>query len=125
LNPDQLHRFEGIFIYFGFLLMLFVISERMRSGTTSGLLRQSFFPLFVYYATALGIPLANGAYRQGRDFWEHSLLVLLIPLLLVLPLATFRYLSSMTIFRPVMQRLTSGSHILWRQEKAPGYLKTR
>lgn len=107
LNPDQLHRFEGIFIYFGFLLMLFVISERMSSRTTSGLLRQSFFPLFVYYATALGIPLANGAYRQGRDFWEYSLFVLLIPLLLILPFATFRFLSSITICRSVVQKLTS------------------
>ncbi len=93
LNPDQLHRFEGIFIYFGFLLMLFVISERISSGTTSGLLRQSFFPLFVYYAAALAIPLANGGHSQGRDFWEHSLFVLLIPLLLILPLATFSFIK--------------------------------
>jgi exosortase K len=107
LNPDQVHRFEGIFIYFGFLLMLFAISERISSKTTSGLLRQSFFPLLVYYATAVGIPLANGAYRQGRDFWEHSLFALLIPLLLILPLATFRFLPSMTICRSVVKKLTS------------------
>jgi exosortase K len=94
LNHDQLHRFEGIFIYFGFLLMLFVISERMSSGTTLNRLQQSCFPLFVYYITALGMPLANGAYRQGGDFWKHSLFVLLIPLLLLLPLAGFRYLSA-------------------------------
>jgi exosortase K len=99
LNPDQLHRFEGIFIYFGFLLMLFVISEKVSSKTTSGLLRQSVFPLFVYYATALGIPLANGGYRQGLDFWEHSLFVLLIPPVLILPLATFRFLSSILTSR--------------------------
>jgi exosortase K len=107
LNPEQLHRFEGIFIYFGFLLMLFATSERMSSGTTMGLLRQSLFPLFVYYATALGIPLANGAYHQGRDFWEHSLFVLLIPLLLILPLAAFRFLLSITICRSVAQKLAS------------------
>jgi exosortase K len=107
LNPEQLHRFEGIFIYFGFLLMLFVITETVSSGTTSGLLRQSFFPLFVYYATALGVPLANGAYGQGRDFWEHSLFILLIPLMLILPLAMFRYLSSTMICRSVVQKLSS------------------
>ena len=28
LTPDQLHRFEGIFIYFGFLLLLFSVSEK-------------------------------------------------------------------------------------------------
>jgi exosortase K len=93
LNSDQLHRFEGIFVYFGFLLMLFVISEKMSSGTTSGLLRQSLFPLFVYYAAALGIPLANGGYHRGRDFWEHSLFVLLIPLMLILPIATFSFVK--------------------------------
>jgi exosortase K len=102
LNPEQLHRFEGILIYFGFLLMLFVISETLSSKTTSGLLRKSFFPLFVYYAAALGIPLANGAYRQGRDFWEHSLFVLLIPLLLIGPLAML---------------------CLWRSRTGPGSLK--
>jgi exosortase K len=90
-NHYQLHRFEGIFIYFGFLLVLFVVSERMRSEKTTGLFRQSVFPLVVYYATTLGVPLANGAYRQGTDFWEHSLFVLVIPLVLILPLAAFRF----------------------------------
>ena len=129
LNPNQLHRFEGIFIYFGFLLLLFMVSEKLTSeapwtsqsasfrkrtcppsGATSGLskrtlgddcqrtlgesgfLRQSLFPLLVYYATTLGIPIANGAYRHGSGFWEHSLFVLLIPLILILPLVTFRCL---------------------------------
>ena len=70
LSPNQLHRFEGIFIYFGFLLLLFMVSERMgsknasRSENTAGLFRRAFWPLLIYYATALGIPLANGAYRQ-------------------------------------------------------------
>ena len=90
LNPAQLHRFEGIFIYFGFLLLLFVISEKISAEKTAGQFRQFFFPLLVYYATVLGIPLLNSAYRRGTDFWGHSLAVLLIPLLLLLPLATFR-----------------------------------
>jgi exosortase K len=91
LNPNQIHRFEGIFIYFGFLLLLFVVSENMSSEKTSGVLRQSFFPLLVYYATMLGMPLANGAYRGGTEFLEHSLFVLLIPLALILPIAAFRF----------------------------------
>jgi len=94
LNPEQLHRFEGVFIYFGFLLLLFVISEKIDSEKTSDLFQQSLFPLLVYYATALGIPLANGAYRQGTYFREHALFVLLIPLLLILPLAVFRFIVS-------------------------------
>jgi exosortase K len=96
LSPNQLHRFEGIFIYFGFLLLLFMVSEKMGSKNPSssknaaGLFRRSFWPLLIYYATTLGLPTINGAYRQGADFWEHSLFVLLTPLLLILPLATFR-----------------------------------
>jgi exosortase K len=105
LSPNQLHRFEGIFIYFGFLLLLFVVSERLSpyvregastapvasvSGNTGGLFGRSIFPLLIYYATALGIPLANGAYRQGIDFWEHSAFVMLTPLLLIFPIAAFR-----------------------------------
>lgn len=101
LNRNQLHRFEGIFIYFGFLLLLFMISERMSSVNPSGrpgdadpgLFRKYLFPLLIYYATTLGIPLANGAYHGGiasTDFWQHSVFVLLTPLLLILPLATFR-----------------------------------
>jgi exosortase K len=92
LSPDQLHRFEGVFIYFGFLLLLYLVSEKMGSEKVSGLFRQSLFPLLVYYATMLGIPLANGAYRQGVNFLEHALFVLLIPLLLILPFTVFRFI---------------------------------
>jgi exosortase K len=122
LNPDQLHRFEGVFVYFGFLLMLFAVGERVSSGTTSGLLRKSIIPLFVYYATAFAIPLANGAYRQGSDFWEHSRSVLLIPLLLILPLATFRFLSSKTICRSaVRNRRISGLSDIRHFEDSQGF----
>jgi hypothetical protein len=90
LNSDQLHRFEGIFVYFGFLLLLFVVSEKMSVEKTSDSLRRSLFPLLVYYAIALGVPLVTGAYRQGTEFWRHSLFVLLIPLLLTLSSLIFR-----------------------------------
>ena len=106
LSRDQLHRVEGIFVYFGFLLLLFVISEKLNSKSASNLpphagcrrgkpslLRQSVFPLIIYYVIALGIPLANGVYHReiaATAFWEHSAFVLLIPLLLMIPLATFR-----------------------------------
>ena len=106
LSPNQLHRFEGIFIYFGFLLLLFMVSEKMSSGNASssknasGLLQLTLCPLLIYYATTLGIPVVNGAYRQGVDFWEHSLFVLLTPILLILPLATFRFLRTCRRTRP-------------------------
>ena len=100
LDPTQLHRMEGIFIYFGFLLLLFVVSENISSDDSarpldvSRLFGRSLFPLVIYYAITLGIPVLNGAYRPGTSgtkFWEHSLFVLLIPLLLILPLAAFQF----------------------------------
>lgn len=98
LDADQLHRFEGVFIYFGFLLLLFMASERINADETGARNRskfasvfcgRAFFPLLVYYATTLGMPLVNGAYRQGTDFWEHAVFVLVVPLLLIVPYATF------------------------------------
>jgi hypothetical protein len=96
LSPGGLHRLEGIFIYFGFLLLLFAIAEKVspacgpRAGRATGLVRRLLCPLLIYYATTLGVPLLNGAYRRGGDFWEHSLFVLLIPLALIFPLSTVR-----------------------------------
>jgi len=100
LTPAELHRFEGIFVYFGFLLLLFVMSERGRKKNTSRLLSLSVFPLLIYYLTTLGIPLANGAYRQrllDGDFRQHFVFVLLTPLIFIVPLAAFRHLKSYMI----------------------------
>ncbi len=106
LSPDQLHRFEGIFIYFGFLLLLFLVSEKVSDrssgahrmdSTASGLLRQAFFPLLIYYGTTLGIPLANGAYRQGFNFLEHAAFVLATPLLLLLPVLMFQFYRTVSM----------------------------
>jgi exosortase K len=97
LSRGELHRFEGIFVYFGFLLLLFVISERGRTKNTSRLLSLAVFPLLIYYLTTLGIPLANSAYRQklvDGDFWRHFVFVLLTPLIFILPVAAFRYCRS-------------------------------
>jgi exosortase K len=104
LSSNQLHRFEGVFVYFGFLLLLFLVTEKLRdrrrraAGTsgTAEMVRQSVFPLLIYYSTTLGIPLANIAYRRasvGSEFWEHSLFVLLTPLPLVLVLAVYAALT--------------------------------
>ena len=109
LSPNQLHRFEGIFIYFGFLLLLFLLSEKVsdRSSGAAGMelkaggsLRQAFFPLLIYYGTTLAIPLANGAYRQGFDFLEHAAFVLATPLLLLLPVMMVQfYQQRVTLLR--------------------------
>jgi len=83
LDPGQIHRLEGIFIYFLFLTLLFLASELNNSDGPFSLMRRCFVPLLVYYATMLGIPLLNGAYRSGRSFWEYSIVVLLVPMVVL------------------------------------------
>jgi exosortase K len=90
MDSGQLHRLEGVFIYFGFLLLLFAACEKMSAERVSSPFRRSLLPLLVYYAMMLGVPLLNGAYRQGTEFWRHALFVLLIPLLLTLGSLIFR-----------------------------------
>lgn len=98
MNPNQLHRLEGIVIYFGFLLLLFVVSEKFAGNNPtaerhSSWLRQALFPLVIYYATTLGVPLFNSIYRGGAitaDFREHSLFVLSAPLILIVPVVIWR-----------------------------------
>jgi len=105
MTPGELHRFEGILVYFGFLLLLFVISERRRTKNTPRLRSLSIFPLLIYYLTTLAIPLANSAYRQKfleGDFREHLVFVLLTPLIFIVPVAAFRYLKSN---RPLTRQL--------------------
>ncbi len=96
LSANQLHRLEGIFIYFGFLLLLFLLSERTTDRTAvdnpdNRIGRLGFIlPLLVYYATTLGMPLANAIYGHdfaAKAFLEHSAFVFFAPLALVVPLA--------------------------------------
>jgi exosortase K len=117
LNPNQLHRFEGIFIYFGFLLLLFMLSERnyvrtpmhrgsdrvnSESAVNSRRGKQYLFPLAIYYATTLAIPFANAALRgtTATDFWEHAAFVVLTPMLVILPLLILRNLSLRFVIAP-------------------------
>jgi len=113
LSSNQIHRLEGILIYFGFLLLLFLLSEQLddrRSREVQSLgsfrrlkvrgqvpvrlpnrfrsLSQFVFPLVIYYATTIGMPLANAVYRReinADTFFEHSTFVLIAPLLLIMP----------------------------------------
>jgi exosortase K len=94
LTNNQLHRIEGIVVYIGFLLLLFLVVERFESAKSLPLasvfsMRALVFPLVIYYAVTLGLPLANGSYRQGSPFWEHAIFVLVLPVLFVAPLAAW------------------------------------
>ena len=97
LAGDDFHRIEGIFIYFGFLLVLFLASGRSLAAdrhiewhsprpVTARIMdrfRRCMLPLGIYYSVAIGVPLINGGYMRA-DFWEHSLAAFLIPIVLVL-----------------------------------------
>jgi exosortase K len=94
IHPDQLHRFEGILIYFGFLVLLFVFMEKVDPSSRKQHLvpahRRYIFPLLIYYATTLGIPLVNAIYRGtgfGAEIREHLLIVLIIPALITSAIA--------------------------------------
>ena len=81
LSGSQLHRVEGIVVYFGFLLLLFLLTEEINSTQTSGFLRKILFVLAVYYSMTLIIPLINHGYRY-QEFFEHFVIVLLLPLII-------------------------------------------
>ncbi len=89
-QPAQLHRYEGILVYFSFLLLLFVVSELPPAGKMTGWRQRVYVPLLIYYATTLGIPLLTRVWRQETAFTEHTLAVVLLPLFLALPLAALR-----------------------------------
>jgi hypothetical protein len=88
LTGNQMHRLEGIVVYFGFLLLLFMLTERAGSA------KRFLFPLIIYYAITLGIPLANGSWQHGAAFWEHFAFVLVLPLVLMLPLVLLHKVQS-------------------------------
>jgi len=99
VNPDQLHRFQGIFVYFGFLLLLFILCEKLWRGNEHRTNTHSFrfwrfaVPLLVYWAITLGIPLLHGARREEVPFLEHSLFVVLTPLALILPIGIIEFIK--------------------------------
>lgn len=76
LDAARVHRIEGIVIYFGFLLVLFVCGSSFR--------RNLWIPVIVYYIAAIGVPFLNGAFRQGSPFWEHIAFVFILPMLVLL-----------------------------------------
>jgi exosortase K len=89
VNPEELHRIEGILVYFGFLLVLYVIADsflRDEPRTGGRMVAWSLLPLGIYWATTLGIPLINGAHEKHARFLEHAAFVIVTPTLLMLPL---------------------------------------
>jgi exosortase K len=81
----DVHRFEGILVYFGGLVLLYEIIQRLDRRAElveRPWLRRTALPLASYYAVTLAIPLANGA-GAGSSFLKHALVVLVVPPVLV------------------------------------------
>lgn len=102
LNPDQFHRFEGIVVYFGFLLLIFVANEKMMPDSEPIRPRERWrrwlLPLAVYYGTTLGVPVVNAMFKGGLakvGFWEHSIFVVLVPLLLLGTVAAANFVKDL------------------------------
>jgi exosortase K len=104
LTNNQLHRLEGIVVYFLFLMLLFLLTERLETEKPRSLARASLFPLSIYYAVTLGIPLLNCSYHRGTAFWEHSAFVIVLPLLVILPLVLQQILSANLVKRSTKRR---------------------
>jgi len=85
LRSNEFHRFEGIIVYFAFLLLLFVLTDDYNTERYGAW--RYLIPLVVYYGMTLVVPFVNGV-NVGRGFLEHSTYVLLVPLIVVVPVAS-------------------------------------
>jgi exosortase K len=90
LTADDVHRLEGIMVYFAGLVLLYELVQRLDRGGAS--LRLA-CPLACYYCVTLAVPLVNGAWRS-EAFAEHALIVLVVPLMLALCVFAIRLLVS-------------------------------
>jgi hypothetical protein len=70
-SAADVHRVEGIVIYFGGLVLLYHL--------TPTILPRMAVPLAAYYAVTLAIPLANGAAQASGAFARHAVMVLAVP----------------------------------------------
>jgi len=99
INPEQSHRMQGIFVYFGFLLLLYFLYERCEQGVQSEttkllpFIRRPFIPLSIYWLITLGIPIVRGSYQNGSLFCEHLAFVVFTPLILITPFIALNHLK--------------------------------
>ena len=102
ISAGQLHRGEGIVVYFGGLVALYALAQRFDGRL--GPVRMA-TPLLWYYGITLAVPFANGAAGTGAAFFEYALFVLALPLICIALAETTCYAA-----RQVHQR---GSRRCW------------
>jgi exosortase K len=85
LSAADVHRLEGIVVYFGGLVLLYELIQRCdrRGQVEIQDLTVFLVPLAAYYAVTLAMPLAHGA-AAGDGFARHALVVLAVPPMLIL-----------------------------------------
>lgn len=86
VNPEQLHRLQGIFIYFGFLLLIFLLIDRTEHYEERRNRLRYLVPVSIYWVITLGVPILNGAFNSGTDIREHLVFVVVTPLVILTPL---------------------------------------
>jgi exosortase K len=82
VSAAQLHRIEGIVVYFGGLMMLYQLVRRFDRHVAPAWSDWA-LPLACYYAVTIVIPLANGAAEVGPAFAAHVAVVLVLPPLII------------------------------------------
>ena len=80
MSAGQLHRIEGIVLYFGGLVALHELARRF-DGRPAAVRMTT--PLFWYYGMTLVVPLTNGAAGNSAAFVEYALCVLTLPLVCI------------------------------------------
>ena len=89
LTAADVHRLEGIIVYFGGLALLYEVVRRVDGGG----FRSLALPLACYYAITLAVPVVNSVVMTSA-FLRHALVVLVLPpLLLLVVFGTQRLLS--------------------------------
>ena len=58
--------------------------------TVGDAFRRLALPLAAYYGITLAVPLANGAWRSGIAFAEHSMVVFVVPPILIVLVSLLR-----------------------------------
>jgi exosortase K len=82
LTAAEVHRLEGIVVYFGGLLLLHELIRRI-DRERGGSVRRIALPLGCYYLVTLALPLTHGGVRANPVFLTHALTVLVLPPLLL------------------------------------------
>ena len=89
-NADDVHRVEGITVYFGGLLLLYGLVQGLDRDDG---LRGVALPLLSYYAVTLALPLANGAAQSGARFAHHAAVVVIVPVVAIVAWRLVRRVS--------------------------------